>query len=517
MPPFVTAAAVVRAAYERLLLVTPPRAQRRLRSPRSTSRQDNFVSRHGAGAPPRERTGPSPSGFHSTHVAEPAAAAAMPQPFASMPLHPALLDVLAQQGLTATTPIQSATLSDAIAGRDVLGRARTGSGKTLAFGLALLTRLAGRRSQPRRPIALVLVPTRELAAQVADVLTPYATAVGLSTTVVVGGVALSRQAEALRRGVELVIATPGRLNDLVARGDCQLGRIEISVLDEADQMADMGFLPQVTALLTGTDPTGQRLLFSATLDSDVDRLVRRFLTDPVSRSVDPPASAVTTLNHHILHVEAADKSDTALHIAARRGRVIMFVGTKRRADRVARDLAASGIAVAALHGGKSQPQRTRALDGFRRGTVNALVATSIAARGIDVEDVDLVVNVDPPLTAKDYLHRGGRTARAGRAGSVVTLVLPEQRGDIVRLLADAGVTARADQVRPGDATLRRITGARTPSGATRTEVAAATSASRRGRPTQSPTRNRSRSGTRGRTTHADTPTARLARPLDLAG
>jgi superfamily II DNA/RNA helicase len=384
--------------------------------------------------------------------------------FAEMPLDPALFGVLAEQGLTTATSIQSATLPDAVAGRDVLGRARTGSGKTLAFGLAMLTRLSGRRAQPRQPIALVLVPTRELAAQVADAIAPYAKAVRLTTTVVVGGLSLTRQADALRRGVDIVIATPGRLNDLVNRGDCRLDRIEITVLDEADQMADMGFLPQVTALLTRTDPNGQRMLFSATLDGDVDRLVRRFLSDPARHSVDPPSSAVTTLDHHLLHVDMADKNETTAHIGARDGRVLMFVGTKHRADRLARQLLAVGVNAAALHGGKSQPQRTRTLDGFKTGTVNTLVATSLAARGIHVDDVDLVVNVDPPGDAKDYLHRGGRTARAGRSGTVVTLVLPEQHRDTTRLLAAAGVTAQSARVRPGDAELTRITGARTPSG-----------------------------------------------------
>jgi superfamily II DNA/RNA helicase len=385
-------------------------------------------------------------------------------PFGEMPLDTALFRVLAEQGLTTATAIQSATLPDAIAGLDVLGRARTGSGKTLAFGLAMLTRLAGRRAQPRQPIALILVPTRELAAQVADALGPYAQAVKLTTTVVVGGLSLGRQADALRRGVDIVIATPGRLNDLVNRGDCRLDRVELTVLDEADQMADMGFLPQVTSLLTRTDPNGQRMLFSATLDGDVDRLVRRFLNEPVRHSVDPPSSVITTLDHHVLHVDTADKNETAAHIGARDGRVIMFVGTKHRADRLARQLQASGVNAAALHGGKSQPQRTRTLDGFKSGAVTALVATSLAARGIHVDDVDLVVNVDPPGDAKDYLHRGGRTARAGRTGTVVTLVLPEQDRETSRLLAAAGVKARTVRVRPGDAELVRITGARTPSG-----------------------------------------------------
>ena len=392
----------------------------------------------------------------------------MPTPavtsFAQLPLDPALLAALAKQGLSHPTPIQAATLPDAVAGRDVLGRARTGSGKTLAFGLALLTRLAGRHAKPRQPLGLVLVPTRELAAQVAAALAPYAAAVGVRTATVVGGLSLQHQSGALRRGAEIVIATPGRLNDLAERDDCRLDRVEISVLDEADRMADMGFLPQISTLLAGTAAAGQRMLFSATLDSDVDGLVRRFLTQPARHSVDPSAATITTMDHHLLHVDPADKNATTTRIGARDGRVLMFVGTKHRADRLTRQLLASGVTAAALHGGKSQPQRTRTLDQFRSGAVNALVATDLAARGIHIDDLDLVVNVDPPADAKDYLHRGGRTARAGRTGSVVTLVLPDQHRGTARLLDAAGITARSARIRPGDAELARVTGARAPSG-----------------------------------------------------
>jgi superfamily II DNA/RNA helicase len=384
--------------------------------------------------------------------------------FADLPVDPRLRALLAAEGLTTPTPIQAAALPDGVAGRDVLGRARTGSGKTLAFGLALLTRLAGSQAAPRRPLALVLVPTRELAAQVTTALAPYAAVLGLRTATVVGGLSIERQADALRRGADLVIATPGRLIDLTRRGDCRLDLVTISVLDEADRMADMGFLPQVTDLLSQTAPEGQRMLFSATLDRDVDRLVRRFLVDPARHSVDPPAAPITTMDHHLLHIEPVDKNATMAQIGARDGRVIMFVGTKRRADRLARHLLANGVAAAALHGGKSQPQRTRTLEQFRTGRVNALVATDLAARGIHIEELDLVVNVDPPGDAKDYLHRGGRTARAGRSGTVVTLVLPEEHRDTTRLLATAGITAQSSRIRPGDAELARITGARTPPG-----------------------------------------------------
>jgi len=384
--------------------------------------------------------------------------------FADAPLNPALRKTLVANGIDAPFPIQSATLPDALAGRDVLGRGRTGSGKTLAFGLPLLSSTAGRRARPKSPLALVLVPTRELAQQVTAALTPYAKAVGLRCATVVGGLSLQRQADALRAGAEVVVATPGRLHDLINRGDCRLDQVQITVLDEADQMADMGFLPQVTRLLEQVAPGGQRMLFSATLDRGVDRLVRRFLTDPVSHSVDPTTATVSAMTHHLLHVEMADKAAATAHIAARDGRTIMFIGTKHRADRLARQLLARGVRAAALHGGKSQPQRTRILEQFRTGAVTALVATDVAARGIHVDGLDLVVNVDPPAEAKDYLHRGGRTARAGEAGGVVTLVLPEQRRDMSRLMATAGIKPESLRVRAGDTELVRVTGAKEPSG-----------------------------------------------------
>ncbi|QLQ37695.1 DEAD/DEAH box helicase [Micromonospora robiginosa] len=384
--------------------------------------------------------------------------------FASTGLAPALVAELATQGITAPFPIQSATLPDSLAGRDVLGRGRTGSGKTLAFGLPLLHRTAGRRARPGRPLALVLVPTRELAAQVTAALTPYASALGLRCATVVGGLSLTRQADALRAGAEVLVATPGRLHDLIDRGSARLDQVDITVLDEADQMADMGFLPQVTKLLEQVAPGGQRMLFSATLDRGVDRLVRRFLADPVTHSVDPGTATVTAMTHHVLHLEPEDKPGALASIAAREGRTIVFIATKHRADRVARQLLAKGVRAAALHGGKSQPQRTRILEQFRTGQVTALVATDVAARGIHVDGLDLVVNADPPTEAKDYLHRGGRTARAGESGTVVTLVLPEQRRDVARLMSTAGINPKTTRVRPGDAELGRLTGAREPSG-----------------------------------------------------
>ncbi|MEU1705305.1 DEAD/DEAH box helicase [Streptomyces sp. NPDC005706] len=384
--------------------------------------------------------------------------------FADLDMPERLLAELGKQGVTAPFPIQGATLPNSLAGRDVLGRGRTGSGKTLAFGLALLARTAGQRAEPRRPLGLVLVPTRELAQQVTDALTPYARSVGLRLATVVGGMPIGRQAGALRGGAEVVVATPGRLKDLIDRGDCGLDQVGVTVLDEADQMADMGFMPQVTALLDQVRPQGQRMLFSATLDRNVDLLVRRYLTDPVVHSVDPSAGAVTTMEHHVLHVHGADKHAATIEIAARDGRVIMFLDTKHAVDRLTRELLDSGVRAAALHGGKSQPQRTRTLTQFKTGHVTVLVATNVAARGIHVDNLDLVVNVDPPTDHKDYLHRGGRTARAGESGSVVTLVTPNQRRGMVRLMSDAGIRPQTTQVRSGDEALSRITGAQAPSG-----------------------------------------------------
>ncbi|UGY94438.1 DEAD/DEAH box helicase [Streptomyces gobiensis] len=427
--------------------------------------------------------------------------------FAELDMPAPLLTALTRQGVSEPFPIQAATLPNSIAGRDVLGRGRTGSGKTLAFGLAMLARMAGQRAEPRQPLGLVLVPTRELAQQVTDALTPYALALGLRLATVVGGLSIGRQAGALRGGAEVVIATPGRLKDLIERGDCRLDQVRITVLDEADQMADMGFMPQVTALLQQVRADGQRMLFSATLDRNVDQLVRRFLNDPVVHSVDPSAGAVTTMEHHILHVHGPDKHATTTEIAARDGRVIMFLDTKHAVDRLARDLLRSGVRAAALHGGKSQPQRNRTLEHFKSGDVSVLVATNVAARGIHVDNLDLVVNVDPPTDHKDYLHRGGRTARAGESGSVVTLVLPDQRREMNRLMATAGITPHTTQVRSGSAELTRITGAQAPSGVPviiaapapeRPKRSANSSRGRRSRPAQARRSSSARSGASGR-------------------
>jgi superfamily II DNA/RNA helicase len=322
----------------------------------------------------------------------------------------------------------------------VLGRGQTGSGKTLAFGLPMLARLAASgRSAPRRPKGLVLVPTRELAMQVNDALTPLAKALGLFTKTAFGGSPYQTQILALQRGVDVLVATPGRLGDLIDKGACTLASVQISVLDEADQMADMGFLPDVTALLEQTPERAQRLLFSATLDGDVDALVKQFMNDPVTHEIDPATATIDTMAHHALLVPPSDKFDILAAIANRQERTIMFVKTQLAVDRLVDQLGDAGVRAGALHGGKTQRVRTRTLAEFREGSVDVLVATNVAARGIHVDGVALVVHVDPPRDAKDYLHRAGRTARAGESGTVVTLVLPRQRRSTFSMLETAGV------------------------------------------------------------------------------
>ncbi|MDW4904142.1 DEAD/DEAH box helicase [Streptomyces sp. ADMS] len=390
--------------------------------------------------------------------------------FDALGLPPEVMEVMGRLGVTEPFPIQAATLPNALAGRDVLGRARTGSGKTLAFGLALLVRTAGLRADSKRPLALVLVPTRELAQQVGEALAPYAQTLNVRLATVVGGLSINKQQALLRTGVEVVIATPGRLTDLVSRRDCHLDQVRITVLDEADQMCDLGFLPQVSDILDQVRADGQRLLFSATLDHNVDQLVRQYLRDPVLASVDRVAGSVTTMEHHVLNIHAADKYATATEIAARDGRVLMFLDTRTGVDQFTRHLRASGVRAGALHSGKSQPQRTHTLGQFKDGEITVLVATNVAARGIHIDALDLVVNVDPPADAKDYLHRGGRTARAGESGKVVTLVTPNQRRDVNRMMSDAGIRPTVVQVRSGEEKLTAITGAKRPPTGTKTNT-----------------------------------------------
>ncbi|MFW6641998.1 DEAD/DEAH box helicase [Nocardiopsis algeriensis] len=383
--------------------------------------------------------------------------------FDSLGLPQDIVDELARNGVTTPFPIQAATIPDAIDGRDVLGCGRTGSGKTLAFGLPVLVRAGERRAAAIRPRALILVPTRELAHQVRDALRTYARILGVRVGDVVGGSSYTRQINELRRGVEVLVATPGRLTDLIDQGACDLGDVEVSVLDEADQMCDMGFMPQVSELLDQVHPDGQTLLFSATLDGDVDKLVRKYMNEPRTHSVDPPVSQVTTMEHHLLKVLPRDKNTIVTQIAAREGRTILFVRSKYRADTISEQLIQAGVPCASLHGGKTQSVRTRTLAKFREGRIQALVATDVAARGIHVDGIDLVVNVDLPTGHKDYLHRGGRTARAGSSGAVVSLVAPNQRRLARRLLSDAGVDAKQHLVNPGDELLTEVTGAREPS------------------------------------------------------
>ena len=383
--------------------------------------------------------------------------------FASLGLPQAIVSELERRGVKTPFPIQAATIPDALAGKDVLGRGRTGSGKTLSFGLPLLVGLAtdGLSTAPKRPRGLVLTPTRELAMQVADALDPYAAILDLEMKVVCGGTSMGRQIEALKHGVDVLVATPGRLRDLIDRNLCRLDDVSIAVLDEADQMADMGFLPEVTAILDLVPSGGQRMLFSATLEHEIDTLVKRYLDRPVTHEVDPSAGAVTTMSHHVLIVKPDTKAQVTAAIAGRKGRTIVFVRTQLGADRVAGQLRQAGVRADALHGGMTQQARTAVLEQFKDGKVDALVATDVAARGIHVDGIDLVMNVDPARDGKDYLHRAGRTARAGRSGTVVTLALPHQRKSVFGMLERVEVDVRRHMVGGVfDDELVRITGAR---------------------------------------------------------
>ncbi len=357
--------------------------------------------------------------------------------------------------MTTAFPIQAATIPDALAGRDVLGRGRTGSGKTLAFGLPTIARLEGLRARPHKPLALVLVPTRELAMQVEDSLRPYARSMRLRIRSVFGGAPMRKQIDGLRYGVEILVATPGRLSDLIERGECDLSDVDIAILDEADQMCDMGFLPHVCELMEQVVPGGQRLLFSATLDGAVDEIVSKYMKDPVLHEVDPQAGVVSTMSHHLLLVTPQHKARVAAQIAGRHAdaklpeaRSIFFVRTQMAADRVTEQFRERGLPAAALHGGMTQMARTKTLEDFKEGRTPILIATDVAARGIHVDGVDLVVHIDPPRDSKDYLHRAGRTARAGQTGIVASLILPKQTRQAERMMRDAGVQAQSLDVAP---------------------------------------------------------------------
>ncbi|GLZ38133.1 DEAD/DEAH box helicase [Actinokineospora sp. NBRC 105648] len=387
-------------------------------------------------------TGDNPDGLTFAHLGVPAA----------------LVAVLTARGIDSPFPIQAATLPDSLSGRDVLGRGRTGSGKTYAFALPLLARLAA-STKPRRagrPRALILAPTRELADQIAAAVAPLAEALSLTTMTVYGGVRPGPQISGLRAGVDVLIACPGRLADHVATGHAHLDAVEITVLDEADHMADLGFLPVVTRLLDKTPRGGQRLLFSATLDAGVDVLVRRFLSKPATHSTDPPSSPVTAMAHHVLHVQPAARLPVLVDLTAAPGRAVVFTRTKRGAARLTRQLIAEGVPAVELHGDLGQTARTRNLLAFTDGRATTLVATDIAARGIHVDDVALVIHADPPVEHKAYLHRSGRTARAGASGTVITLMTDAQVADVRDLTRKAGVAAKVTRMRPGHPLLAEL-------------------------------------------------------------
>jgi superfamily II DNA/RNA helicase len=377
--------------------------------------------------------------------------------FASLGVPAPLAAVLTAAGIDAPFPIQAAVLPDALAGADILGRGRTGSGKTLAFGIPLVARLTGGHTSAGRPRGLVLVPTRELASQVQDVLRPLARAAGLRVATIFGGTSQRPQVTALHNRVDVIVACPGRLADLIDQGHCHLGDVEISVVDEADHMSDLGFLPVVRRLLDATPPEGQRMLFSATLDHAVDVLVRRFLHHPAEHAVDPP-EAPAPIVHHLLTVAPADRTAIAAALAGGDQRSLIFTRTKHGARKLARQLTAARIPAAELHGNLTQPARERNLASFASGAVRVLVATDIAARGIHVDGIDLVIHADPPSEFKAYLHRSGRTGRAGAAGVVVTLQTPAQAGDVRTLMRKAHIVPLAATVRPGSALLRSIAG-----------------------------------------------------------
>ncbi|ULE34004.1 DEAD/DEAH box helicase [Mycobacterium sp. IDR2000157661] len=382
--------------------------------------------------------------------------------FADLGVSRPLLAALAAREIHNPFPIQELTLADGLAGRDVLGRGKTGSGKTLAFAIPLVDRLA-KAPRQKRPAGLVLAPTRELASQIAAVIEPLASAHGLKVTTIFGGVPQGRQVSALRSGVDIVVACPGRLDDLMKQRVLSLDAVQITVIDEADHMADLGFLPVVTRILAATPQGGQRLLFSATLDNGVDKLVHRFLRHPVTHSVDEVETPVPDMTHHVFQVDGAGaKKALVRHLASGRSRRILFTRTKHQARKLARELTEAGVPSVDLHGNLSQPARDRNLAAFTSGASRVLVATDIAARGVHVDGVELVVHVDPPAEHKAYLHRSGRTARAGNAGDVVTVVLPEQRRELQTLMRRAGLSVRPQQVAADSPVVSALVGDRAP-------------------------------------------------------
>jgi superfamily II DNA/RNA helicase len=383
--------------------------------------------------------------------------------FSTLGVPAPLVAALGASGITDPFPIQVDTLPDTLAGRDVLGRGKTGSGKTLAFGIPMVARLGGKLAggnrRPGRPLALVLAPTRELATQITAAIQPMADAYGLKSTTIFGGVSQQRQVAALKAGVDIVVACPGRLEDLMKQGFVSLDAVEISILDEADHMADLGFLPVVTRIMDKTPQSGQRMLFSATLDNGVDKLVRRYLHNEVLHSVDEANSPVAAMTHHVFEVSGVEAKRVLVEkLASGSGRRILFMRTKHHAKKLARQLTDSGIPAVDLHGNLSQVQRDRNLAAFSSGDVRVLVATDVAARGVHVDDIELVIHVDPPAEHKAYLHRSGRTARAGAEGDVVTLVLPEQRKDTAALLRKAAIAVTPQQVDASSAAVTALIG-----------------------------------------------------------
>ena len=407
-----------------------------------------------------------------------------------------LIAALAARDITAPFPIQIQTLPDTLAGRDVLGRGKTGSGKTLAFSIPLVSRLAGQKRRPSQPTGLVLAPTRELATQITTVLEPLAAANDLRVTTIFGGVPQARQERALKSGVDIVVACPGRLEDLMKQRLISLDAVQITVIDEADHMADLGFLPGVTRILAATPSGGQRLMFSATLDNGVDKLVKRFLRNEVLHSVDSANSHVPAMTHHVFHVSGVQAKRELVHrLASGSERRILFMRTKHQARKLAKQLTESGVPAVDLHGNLSQPARDRNLAAFSAGEVRVLVATDIAARGVHVDGIELVVHIDPPAEHKAYLHRSGRTARAGNSGDVVTVVLPEQRRDTQVLLRRAGISVKPQEVTASSAAVDAVAGERAPHRAPAPKV---TTAPRPAQPRRSGSaRRRGGRGTRG--------------------
>jgi len=373
--------------------------------------------------------------------------AVLARTFSDFAISDSIVRVLFAQGITEPTTVQSAVIPDALSGENVLGRARTGSGKTLAFGIPVVTALAGAMSRPNAPRGLIVLPTRELATQVSSALEPMASALGLQIATVYGGTSIERQIKRLRSGADIIIATPGRLEDLISRGACTLDDVGITVLDEADHLCDLGFFKPIDRILSQTNAGGQRLLLSATLDGQVDRLVRTHLPRHVLHEVESPQSEAAPAEHHVVVTEPTQKKAALTDILSANPRTIVFTRTRRGAMNLARQLTRNGIIAVDLHGDLSQRHRERNLRRFSSGEASVVVATDVAARGIHVDEVGLVVHYDAPAEHKAFLHRSGRTARAGQSGAVITMTTPQDVTDVARMQKKAGVQARHHDAR----------------------------------------------------------------------